>query len=111
MSKSIITVTSRAITQFKKILSENNANAIKFGIKGGGCNGFTYDISSTNDKKEKSDELYLKDDLNVYVCGNSLFHILGTEIDWKNDIMGNYFVFNNPTASSSCGCGTSFDVK
>ena len=45
----------------------------------------------------------------IHVCGKSLMHILGTEIDWQNDIMGQTFKFNNPMAASSCGCGTSFN--
>ena len=52
---------------------------------------------------------YMSAGLRVHVCGKSLMHVLGTEIDWTNDFMGSRFVFSNPAAKQSCGCGTSFN--
>ena len=109
--KNVISVTSKALVQIKKILIDNNSKAITFGIKSGGCNGYEYDIKPTNDQLIKGDELYSKNGIDIHVCGKSVFYILGTEVDWKDDFMGACFVFNNPTASSACGCGTSFDVS
>ena len=123
MSKNIISLTIPALKKLSAIAKENNCKNLLFSIKGGGCNGFTYKFSPTNDVADKLDEVYcLKekikemDDVNsplesIHVCGKSLIHILGTEIDWKKDIMGETFVFNNPMAQSSCGCGTSFNSK
>jgi len=108
--KNVISVTSKAIFQIKKILIDNNSKAITFSVKSGGCNGFSYIMKPTNKIIEREDILHSEDGINIHICGRSVFHILNTEIDWKDDIMGACFIFNNPTASSSCGCGTSFNV-
>ena len=50
------------------------------------------------------------DNINVVICNSSIFHLLGTKIDWKKNIMGEAFHFENPNASSKCGCGTSFGI-
>ena len=125
MSKnSIIKLTSSALVQLGRIAKEHSSSSILFSIKGGGCNGYTYKLKPTNEIPDKLDEIVcLKDQIsslpdtidtpleNIQVCGHSLMHLLGTEIDWKKDIMGEAFHFTNPMAASSCGCGTSFNSK
>tara|TARA_B100000161_G_C33498671_1_gene390556 strand:+ start:295 stop:675 length:381 start_codon:yes stop_codon:yes gene_type:complete len=124
MSKNIISVTIPALKKLSAIAKDNNCKHLLFSIKGGGCNGFTYKFSPSNDQPEEMDEVHclkkkikeldqsIKTPLeSIHVCGKSLIHILGTEIDWKKDIMGETFVFTNPMAQSSCGCGTSFNSK
>ena len=54
--------------------------------------------------------IFLKDGVNVYICNKSLLFLIGTTIDWKKNIMGETFVFNNPNATSKCGCGSSFSA-
>jgi iron-sulfur cluster assembly accessory protein len=107
--RNAITLSKTAIFQFRKILTETNTNAILFSVKGGGCSGFEYDLTPTNNKPSKNDELYSENGVNIHICGNSLMHILGTHIDWNKDIMGETFKFSNPMAKASCGCGTSFN--
>ena len=51
------------------------------------------------------------EDFEIRVCNNSIMHLLGTKIDWKEDIMGQGFHFEKPMAQSKCGCGTSFSSK
>ena len=109
--KNIITVSSIAIKQFQKILKETNNKNIFFSVKGGGCNGFGYELTPNNIELQKGNELYQQDGVNIHVCGKSLFYLLGTHIDWKKDIIEQKFIFNNPMAKSSCGCGTSFNVN
>jgi len=120
MFKSVISITTPALKKLSEIAHHHQAKNILFSVRGGGCNGFTYDFSPTNDKPSNLDEIYHVEDQvtnyntplkSIHVCGNSLMHLLGTEIDWKKDIMGETFVFNNPMAQSSCGCGTSFNSK
>ena len=108
--KNVISVTSKALFQIKKIIIDNNSKAVTFGAKSGGCNGFSYSIKPTNEAPQKEDVLHSEDGVVIHVCGKSLFHVLNTEIGWKDDLMGACFIFNNPTASSSCGCGTSFNI-
>lgn len=120
--KSIVKLTSSALKQLGVIAKEHNTKSVLFSVKGGGCNGFKYLLEPTNDVPQKLDEeVFIKKDLeklsidtpleSIQVCGNSLMHLLGTEIDWKKDIMGETFVFENPMAKSSCGCGTSFNSR
>ena len=108
--KNIITLCSKTINHFKKILIKNEKKHVLIGIKGGGCNGFKYYIEPTNKEPDKIDEKVNINDLSVYVCGKSLFHLIGTEIKWKDDFMGSGLEFNNPNASSSCGCGETFSL-
>jgi len=107
MSKNIITVTKSAIQKLSMIMKENKSKAIFFDIKGGGCNGFEYRFKPINTINNKNN-VYEKDGLKIEVCDKSLLYILGTEIDWKKDIMGESFKFNNPLSKNSCGCGSSF---
>ena len=106
---SLITLSKTATKQFKFILKENNAKAILFSIKSGGCNGFEYELTPTNEKLKDGDEIHNENDITLHICGKSIMHILGTHIDWKKDIMGESFKFENPVAKQSCGCGTSFN--
>ena len=115
--KQIINLTKNAIKHLVKLKNKNNCKYILFSAKGGGCNGFGYNIEPTNDEPEKLDEIVniyddmTNTDLSIQVCGRSVFYLLGTEIDWKEDFMGARFVFDNPQAKSKCGCGTSFSIK
>ena len=106
----VISITKKAFPKLKKIMKNHNVKRIMFGVKGGGCNGFEYILQPTNKTPGKSDEVVKNNDVEILVCSKSLFYIIGTEIDWKDDIMGQKFEFNNPNASSKCGCNTSFSV-
>ena len=108
---SLLTITKSAIRQLYKIQTTQKKKYIFLGIKSGGCNGFDYYLDSTNTPPKKMDELYQKDKVQVIVCGKSLLYLLGTEIDYTTDIMGNRFVFTNPNAQATCGCGSSFSPK
>lgn len=107
----MITLTSRALTQLVNISRSEKVTKLLFSVKGGGCNGFKYDISPMKNEPNKLDEVInIHNNLNLVVDNNSIFYLIGTEIDWKNDIMGNRFEFNNPNANGTCGCGNTFSV-
>lgn len=109
MNKQVITLCSKSISHFKSILKEDNKKYMFFGVKGGGCNGLRYHMFSTNDPKEKNDELIkIDDDLSIIVCGHSLFHILGTHVLWEETVMSKGLTFINPNAKAKCGCGETF---
>ena len=109
MKKDIVTITNSAIKQLSKITKKQKCDAILFYVKGGGCNGFNYKLEPTSQKKHTKEEfIQINQNDKLFVCNKSLIHLIGTEIDWKKDIMGESFHFTNPTAASSCGCGTSF---
>ncbi len=112
--RNVITMTSMAKTNLIRIANEHKTNRIMFSIKGGGCNGFNYLLEpiNSNRKLDKSDEqIKISDGYDIFVCGSSLMHLLGTEIDWKKTIMGESFHFENPMTDSKCGCGTSFTSR
>ena len=109
MSKPLISITKTASKRLLDIVKSNNSKAILFDLKSGGCNGFEYKLEPTS-TLEKYDEHYSKDGVNVYICNKSLIYLIGTNIDWKKNIMGETFVFKNPNAKGSCGCGSSFNA-
>ena len=107
----VVKVTYAASKKLANIALEHNTRRIKFYLKGGGCNGFNYKLKPTHDEPEKLDEIIKCDKIELVVCNSSVMHLLGTKIDWKKDIMGESFHFDNPNAGAKCGCGTSFSIK
>ena len=81
----------------------------RISVKGGGCAGFQYNFGFTQNK-ERDDELFTKNDVQILVDKTSLNFINGSKIDYVNELIGSSFKIINPQASSSCGCGTSFSI-
>jgi len=111
MKKQVITLSKAACSRLKDIAISNDCNSILFYVKGGGCNGFNYKFEPTNDIPHKLDTIIQRPGYDLQVCHRSLLHLLCTHIDWKKDIMGETFHFENPMADAKCGCGTSFTSK
>lgn len=109
--KNLIKITTIACKKLATIASSENVPSIIFRIKGGGCNGFNYVLEPTNERPDKLDEIIERPGYKLIICNASLMHILGTHIDWKKDVMGEGFSFDNPMALAKCGCGTSFTSK
>ncbi len=80
---------------------------LRVGVKGGGCSGFSYILDLTEQSRE-TDEAFEKHGIRIVCDPKSYLYLNGTTIDFKDEIMGRGFVFNNPNATSSCGCGSSF---
>lgn len=100
-----------AVTRIKALI-ENEGNPdlkLRISITGGGCSGFQYNFS-LDDTVNDDDVLYERDGINVVVDETSIPFINGTLLDFKTDLMGNYFTMENPNATSTCGCGSSFSV-
>ena len=104
LSKMAIRVTQRAIAE----LAKRGSNVL-FHCRSGGCNGFEYVLEPVSDAGA-ADKQILSDDVTLWTCHQSTLHLLGTEIDWKEDTMGSRFVFANPNANSMCGCGATFST-
>lgn len=110
--KEDLTITEKARIQIKTIRLENNIpeeNALRVGVKGGGCSGFTYVLGFDSEKKP-NDKIFQIGDITVYIDPKSLFFLSGTELDFSDGLNGKGFVFNNPNANKTCGCGSSFGV-
>ena len=108
----MITITNIAKKNLINLIQNNGKSAYLY-LKGGGCNGFSYtfDILKEDKKPHKLDEIYNLGEKNLYLCGKSIMYLIGTEIDYIEDIMGSRFNFKNENISSKCGCGTSFNFK
>ena len=111
-TKNDITISGKAIKEIHKIMEENNFTpdvGLRVGVKGGGCSGLTYSMGFDPESRD-SDTIIEQDDIKLYVDGKSLFYLMGTELDFTNGLNGKGFVFNNPNAKKTCGCGESFGV-
>ena len=107
-----INVTDKAVNEIKKIMSENkipDGYGLRVGVKGGGCSGLTYTLGFDTEPRP-ADEIIEKDEVKIYVDMKSFLFLQGTEIDYTDGLMGKGFVFNNPNAKKTCGCGSSFGV-
>lgn len=80
---------------------------LKVGVKGGGCSGFSYILDLTEHRND-NDEQYEAHGVRVICDPKSQLYLDGTQIDFKDEIMGRGFVFKNPNATTTCGCGSSF---
>jgi len=82
---------------------------LRVGVKGGGCSGFSYSLDLSEGKGE-NDEVWTQHGIDVVCDPKSMLYLDGTTVDFKDELMGRGFVFNNPNATSSCGCGSSFSM-
>lgn len=107
-----ISITEKAAKEVMQIKSENNIPegfGLRVGVKGGGCSGLTYTLGFDEEPKE-GDTVIEEKGLKLFIDGKSLFYLMGTELDFSNGLNGKGFVFNNPNATKTCGCGESFGV-
>ncbi len=105
-----ITLTTKAISEVKKIIKENNIPenyGLRVGVKGGGCSGLSYTLGFDSELRD-NDKIIDIDGVKVYVDWKSILYLKGTTVDFSDGLMGKGFVFNNPTAKKTCGCGSSF---
>jgi len=106
-----INLTEGAITQLKRIMNEQNlpeGHGLRIGVKGGGCSGFSY-LLGFDVQKEKDDTFEING-IKVLMEKSHAIYLLGMEIDWVEGLNNRGFSFNNPNATDTCGCGTSFSA-
>lgn len=108
----MITVTERAKNRALELIKEENRPSdtfIRVGVDGGGCSGLSYKLEFDNIKQE-GDQEFVDKGVKVVVDKKSFLYLIGTELDFTGGLNGKGFVFNNPNASRTCGCGESFSV-
>ena len=107
-----ITITSRAAAKIREAFVANDMpeNAcLRVGIKGGGCSGFSYTLDVAIEPAGE-DEVFESEGLRLICDPKSYLYLNGTEVDYSADLLKGGFVFNNPNAKASCGCGASFSA-
>ncbi|MEL7253557.1 MAG: iron-sulfur cluster assembly accessory protein [Pseudomonadota bacterium] len=102
------TVTNRAFARLAEIGAASEGQALRVAVEGGGCSGFQYEI--TLDAPSADDLVLEGDGEKVVVDAVSLPFLSGATIDFSDELIGARFTIENPNASSSCGCGTSFSM-
>ena len=107
----MITISDNAKTKIKDILYEENnpKMSLRTFVQGGGCSGFSYGFTLDEEINEDDFEIPL-DEFKVLVDSMSMQYLQGATIDYKEELMGSNFVINNPNATTTCGCGSSFGV-
>ena len=109
----MIVLTERAASEVKTIIQQQSLDAektyLRLGVKGGGCSGFSYTLDLTESVGE-NDEQWDIHGIKVICDPKSNIYLEGTQLDFKDEIMGRGFVFNNPNATHTCGCGSSFSA-
>lgn len=112
-STDAVTLTEGAAREVRNIIQQQELDAdkvrLRVGVKGGGCSGFSYLLDLTETQKE-TDEVFEQHGIKVIVDPKSLLYLNGTVIDFRDEIMGRGFVFQNPNATTTCGCGSSFSA-
>ena len=104
------TMTARAARRIAEILSAEGGEAmLRVAVTGGGCSGFQYSFA-LDDARADDDLAIERDGVVVLIDAMSLDFLKGAELDFVDDLIGAAFKINNPNATSSCGCGTSFSV-
>jgi len=108
-----IEVTETAVREIKTIVEQQELDTekvyLRLGVKGGGCSGFSYVLDLTEQQNE-GDEMFEQHGIKVVCDPKSYLYLNGTTVDFKDEVMGRGFVFSNPNATSSCGCGSSFSA-
>ncbi len=108
-----IVLTERAAREFQHIIAEKGLppdTAMRLSVKGGGCSGFAYQIDLERNAADEFDIETRQHDVRVLVDMKSEFYMQGSIIDFNDSLMERGFKFKNPTASGTCGCGSSFSI-
>jgi iron-sulfur cluster assembly protein len=108
-----ITITSKAAVKAQHLIKERNLNTdsyLRMSVKGGGCSGYSYNLTIDDKPKLDEDIEFNSNGIRLVTNDICLVYLDGTEIDYVDNLIGGGFKFNNPNASRQCGCGKSFGV-
>jgi len=114
VDETALRLSASAAKEIRSIITEqelpSDKTRLRVGVKGGGCSGFSYVLDLVEEEPSESDEVVESHGLQILVDSRSMLYLAGVEVDFKDEVMGRGFVFKNPNASSSCGCGSSFSA-
>ncbi len=104
----MIVLTLPAAEKLKSLLSEKGETGVRATVQGGGCSGFTYKLLLDNQKE--GDRVIIDKGVEIYLDPKSFLYLMGTEIDFVDELNQSGFKFVNPNAKRTCGCGESFSI-
>tara|TARA_B100000902_G_scaffold21061_1_gene25361 strand:- start:738 stop:1052 length:315 start_codon:yes stop_codon:yes gene_type:complete len=104
----MITLTDSAASKMKAMLLEKEETGVRAAVQGGGCSGFTYKLLFDNQKD--GDRIINDKGVEIYLDSKSFLYLMGTEIDFIDNLNQSGFKFVNPNAKRTCGCGESFSI-
>ena len=107
----MITIDDSAKNRLLNLLKKDNEGKqfVRVGVESGGCSGLSYKLEF-DDKKTKDDEVIQNNGITLLVNKKSFLYLVGTTLEFSDGLNGKGFVFNNPNASRTCGCGESFSL-
>ena len=107
----MINLTDSAVAEINKLMQDRGVSdgLVRFGVDAGGCSGLQYSMDF-DDQVRTDDQVFEQGGLKVVCDRESLGYLDGLKVDFSNKLMGGGFKFENPNATRSCGCGTSFKV-
>lgn len=111
LTEAPVKITEGAINELKTLMYEKDIpqdHGLRIGVNGGGCSGLSYVLGF--DAKKEGDEEFEVSGIRVFMNRAHGLYLLGMEIDYTNNLNNRGFVFNNPNATSTCGCGSSFSA-
>ena len=106
-----VSFTSSAVQELKRLMNEvgfDKSSVLRVGVKGGGCSGMTYILAF--DQSSEKDEHFEIEGIPCIMEKSHGIYLMGMQVDWQDGLNSRGFTFNNPNASKTCGCGTSFAV-
>lgn len=108
--ESPIEVTESAYNKLIDVVAEeNNPNiSLRVFVQGGGCSGFQYGF--TLDEEQNDDDFVIDGKVRILIDSMSYQYLVGSTIDYKDELYGSQFTIKNPNATTTCGCGSSFSV-
>ncbi len=107
----MIKVTESARNQAERLMNEAGAEGsfIRVGVQGGGCSGLMYELDFDHEDRE-GDKVFEDNGVKIVVDKKSFLYLVGTTLDYSGGLNGKGFVFSNPNADRTCGCGESFSI-
>ncbi|MCG8804512.1 iron-sulfur cluster assembly accessory protein [Tenacibaculum finnmarkense] len=109
----MIKVSEKAKKKVIELMTDDGFDAlvdfVRVGVKSGGCSGLSYDLTFDKNTQE-NDKIFEENDIKIVVDKKSFLYLVGTTLEYSGGLNGKGFVFNNPNANRTCGCGESFSL-
>ncbi|MBW7863271.1 MAG: iron-sulfur cluster assembly accessory protein [Candidatus Hydrogenedentes bacterium] len=106
----LIQATESAVAELRRLLGQegHEGKGVRLGVKGGGCSGFSYNLEF--DSPREGDNIVEQEGVRFFLDRKSTIYLKGIVLDFRGGLRGKGFVFQNPNATNTCGCGESFSV-